>query len=198
MLAMREATAEIHVSLERRLKITLPHADERASKQTYITYVSALWGWLSPLEAALWDAGWPEHLDVARRAQKRSWLEHDLRLAGIGNAELATIPVCRPSPAFETMAERCGWAYVIEGAQLGGQVLKKKLGPALQPWEPRWLAGYGADTAQQWKTFAAYINSLSDPSMTAPASQAACAAFSSLASWFERNGACVDDCTYPI
>jgi heme oxygenase len=186
MLAMREATHDTHARLEKSLRIASPNAD----RDTYISYVRALWGWLAPIEERLWSGDWPENLTVARRAQKRFWLAEDLRHAGFGEAELIDMPSLNLAPKFASMAERYGWAYVIEGAQLGGQVLRKSLGPALHPWAPRWLEGYGDETSKNWKTFASYIDSLDDALIMVPAAQAACQAFTTLATWLEACGAC--------
>lgn len=88
------------------------------------------------------------------------------------------------------MGERIGWAYVIEGSQLGGQVLRKRLAPALDPWVPRWLVGYGSETAANWKLFATYADSSDDPQLLQAGIQAAGEAFISLATWLEEQGAC--------
>lgn len=187
MRAMRAATHDIHQELERRLKISLSDA----GKADYLLYIRALWGWLAPIEASVWSGDWPPSLKVVQRSGKSAWLEEDLRHAGLDASGLAGIPLYRTAPAFMSMGERIGWAYVIEGAQLGGQVLRKRLAPAIDPWAPRWLAGYGSETAANWKLFASYVDSIDEPQASQAAIRAAVEAFASLATWLEEQGAFV-------
>lgn len=195
MQAMREASHDLHLRLEHRLTISSPDAD----KDDYVQYIRAMWGWLSPIEPRLWSGEWPVALNATQRSCKTAWLEEDLRHAGLDASAIANIPLCTVPPRLATMGERIGWAYVIEGAQLGGQVLRKRLALALDPWVPRWLAGYGSQTAANWKIFAAYVDSTDDPQLSRDAIRAAVAAFASLATWLQEQKACrADGCEHPL
>lgn len=131
---MRAATSD----LDARLLLARPDAGARE----YLSYAAAMWGWLSPLEPQLWCATWPSELDPAARDGKRRWLEADLAVLGYDGKP----PVDPTGLDLSSQAARFGVAYVVEGSQLGGQVLLRRLGPALAPHVPRYLAGYGAST----------------------------------------------------
>lgn len=183
---LREATADAHATLERQLHIARPEA----SRADYLAYLSSLWGWMKPLEQGLWAASWPADIAPEQRRNKCQWIESDLRAAGRSTDEIAAIPLNPDPPSWSLPEQRFGLAYVIEGAQLGTQVLRKRLAPALDAWSPRWLQGYGATTGPYWKTFIAGL----DAQVQGEAAREACAAaaqqaFASLTSWFVAQGA---------
>lgn len=100
------------------------------------------------------------------------------------DAQLNRLPVCAFRPDMGNLPARFGAAYVIEGAQLGSQVLRKRLGPALAPWSPRWLEGYGEDTAGQWRSFITCLQqSLGSDEQREIAARSASETFESLAAW---------------
>lgn len=178
---MRLATRSAHDELEQHLNITRP----TAGRDEYLAYIAALWGWLHPFEARLWDAPWPQAMAPAARAGKTAWIEADLRAAGYDDAAIAALPLSPFKPVLRSMADRYGLAYVLEGAQLGTQVLRKSLGPALAPWSPRWLEGYGADTSMHWRSFIQCAEqALCTPHERQAAARAASEAFAGLTAWF--------------
>lgn len=186
MAALRAATHEVHQSLEQRLAIALPGA----GKEEYLDYLKALWGWLAPIEQRLWEADWPSGMHPAERDGKRFWITEDLKAAGLDDAAMAALPQPQWQPPLASREERFGWAYVIEGAQLGTQVLRKALAPALADWEPRWLQGYGGDTSKHWKAFMQCAEAaLDDTAARDAAAGAASAAFRGLTAWMEQCGA---------
>jgi heme oxygenase len=186
MREMRLASADIHRSFEQRLAIT--RAD--AGPAEYLAFVCAMWGWLAPFERQLWSLDWPAELRSDSRDGKRKWLECDIR-AGFG-AEFGTdmAPEIARSPympAMDTLAERFGVAYVIEGAQMGSLILRKSMGPALHPWPARWLAGYGDTVGSQWLAFRNsaehHLLSREDVALAAASARAT---FVSLDGWFQK------------
>lgn len=180
LAVLRNATHETHVRLEKNLKV----ASDQAGSADYIAYIAALWGWMESFEDPLWQADWPTEIGAMQRNGKCRWLRQDLASAGYGEAELAAIPKSRFMPDLSSMPARFGTAYVIEGAQLGTQVLRKMIGPTLEPWTPRWLQGYGGDTALHWRTFVACAEQhLTEEKSQILAAQSARDTFNALASW---------------
>jgi heme oxygenase len=186
MHEMRLASAAIHHSFEQRLAITRVDA----GPAEYLAFVCAMWGWLAPFERQLWALDWPSELMPESRDGKRRWLECDIR-AGFGTEfgpgvvpEIARSP---HRPKMDTLAERFGVAYVIEGAQMGSQVLRKTMGPALHPWPARWLAGYGNTVGSKWLAFRASAEQhLQSPADMALAAASARSTFESLDGWFQE------------
>lgn len=77
-------------------------------------------------------------------------------------------------PASQRAAFRWGLAYVVEGSQLGGQVLHRRLAKRLAPHPLRYLQGRGGDqSGARWRDF---IGRLHTEVRSADAISAACAA----------------------
>jgi len=186
MQALRDATRPIHDDFENGLRI----AAADAGRDDYLLFVSAMYGWLQPFEARLWQAGWPAHIEPEARSRKSAWLESDLRAAGLDDAAIAQLPRAHWAIRLDSAAQRIGAAYVLEGAQLGSQLLSRTLGPRLAPWPARWLSGYGEQGSAYWLAFREEAEiQLADGAARAEAALAARAAFSALATWFRARGA---------
>jgi heme oxygenase len=186
LASLRHATRDIHATFEQQLKVAMPNA----GKHDYQVFIEAMWGWLSPFEQALWQSAWPADLQANLRDNKRDWLHQDLSIAGLSEAEISALPLAPCELDLQTPAARFGIAYVLEGAQLGSQVLAKRLNPALAPWPARWLQGYGQDVSVRWRGFLSSLERhVADESSIASASEAALQTFASLQSWFQLRGA---------
>jgi len=186
LVCLRQATQAIHTAFEHQLKIAKPDAQ----RQDYCNFIEAMWGWLSPFEQALWEAKWPSEMQADLRNNKREWLREDLRAAGLDDAAISALPLAPCELDLQTPASRFGVAYVLEGSQLGSQVLAKRLGPILAPWPARWLHGYGRDVSVRWRGFLASLeNHVCDDVAIAQASHAAQETFVSLQRWFQLRGA---------
>jgi heme oxygenase len=184
--SLRQATQDIHAAFESELKVAMP----AAGKQDYQMFIEAMWGWLSPFENALWQAEWPDEMQAAERNGKSAWLLSDLRSAGLCDDDIASIPLAPCELDLQTQASRYGIAYVLEGAQLGSQVLSKRLTPALRPWPACWLAGYGDDVSRNWRSFMQSTETfLNNEQSSRIAAQSARQTFASLQSWFHLRGA---------
>lgn len=183
--ALRLATRSLHERLEGSLRITAPGA----GLEDYRQYLVSLWGWHVAVEERLWEQAWPPAMQAARRRTKLDRMARDLHHLGIDDAARAALPRMQPAPALDDEATRYGVAYVIEGSQLGVRALGRSLAPRLGGWEPVWLQGYGADTAQQWKNFIGCLEAaVTTEAQRRRAASAAAAAFESLAAWIETGG----------
>jgi len=186
LMRLRQATQEIHAAFEFELKVAKP----AAGKNDYQIFIQAMWGWLSPFEKILWQAEWPHEIDALSRNGKSAWLHSDLRSAGLQDDDIAALPLSSCNLDMTSPSARFGVAYVIEGAQLGSQVLAKRLGPILQPWPTRWLTGYGAESSAKWRQFMLSAEtSLGSEEASRIAAHSARQTFTSLQSWFHLQGA---------
>jgi heme oxygenase len=174
-----------HRALEQRLEIARPDARDEA----YARYLEAVWGWLAPLEPPLWGQAWPESVTPCERDGKAAWAAADLRARGLRAEQIAALPRQTALPPLASLAQRFGVAYVIEGAQLGGQVLLRELGPRVAPLPTRWLSGYGHDTANKWRSFLSALTlSLREPFEVEEAAESARVTFELVHGWFARRG----------
>lgn len=186
MLILRDATRDIHEDFEKGLKVSQPEA----GRDEYFTFICAMYGWLRPFEERLWGAEWPQGMQPEARRQKAAWLERDLRAAGLDDEDIAKLPLAQDHLLLDTPARRFGIAYVMEGAQLGSQVLARTLKPRLAPWPAYWLSGYGEQASAYWLSFRKQAEvSLVDDVARGEAGEAARNAFLALADWFRARGA---------
>jgi len=81
-------------------------------------------------------------------------------------------------------------AYVVEGSQLGGRFLAKRLEDAKPPLPLSYLRGYGDDTGALWKGFLLHLDSAAS-GHEAQALQGARDAFDSLTVWLRAHGAMI-------
>lgn len=141
--ALRLATAERHATLDSGLAI----GAAGATLEHYREHLCMLHAWLGPL--ATWLAGFACGPKV------------DSRL-GVIEADLADMPMphgaCEALPGHTwppdaSAAYRWGVCYVIEGSQLGGAVLYKRLASRLAPHPLRYLRGEFEGPGPRWKEF---------------------------------------------
>jgi heme oxygenase len=181
--ALRAGTRERHETLDQGLALTGDDID-RAS---YVTYLRALLGWLEPLEQQLWQLDWPGSLQAPVRANKSAWLREDLVQTG----DTAAVPRCEDWPALQAPdAYALGVAYVVEGSQLGGRFLARRLQDVAPALPLRYLHGYGEQVGPLWKEFLLYLDSEAGAQgREAHALQGARDAFDSLTAWLRSQHA---------
>jgi heme oxygenase len=141
---IRAATAAAHEELEGRLDVFRRLGDLKEHRALMI----AFHGLYAAAEAALtpWLVG-IEGLDYAGRL-KRDVLRVDL-------ASLGARPPAPPrQPTIDDRAQALGFAYVLEGATLGGQLIRKRLRATGHSLEGVSFFGiYGVETGPRWRSF---------------------------------------------
>ncbi|MDH6594058.1 heme oxygenase [Variovorax sp. TBS-050B] len=185
---LRAATHELHERLDRRL----PIAREDATLADYAAHLRALRPWLQSLREALAAPGLPGLDRAAARADRRlAALVLDLddlddigaRLDGTAPARGADASPGLAQEAARTPAFAWGLAYVLEGSQLGGAAMHKRLGPRFAPHPMRYFQPPGApgSMAAQWKDFVSQLGAaLADTASVEAARRGAVAGFRSL------------------
>ncbi|WPN54880.1 biliverdin-producing heme oxygenase [Pseudomonas sp. P9_2] len=184
--SLRTGTGLLHVALEKRL----PFFSERLDAQWYRRLLQAYYGFYQPMEAALYNGGLiPDGIDIASRV-KTPTLVNDLRALGLDSHTLAALPRCTQLPALDTPAACLGALYVLEGATLGGQVLRREMASRLAIEADNggaFLDVYGAETGRRWKDFLDYLaHQPLDASARARAVMGARSTFSGFEQWLER------------
>lgn len=172
LTALRQATAQRHAELDANTPLAAGEVDLRA----YHDHLRLLEQWLAPIQdwLARFDEGpkLPPYLDTIRT---------DLR-----HAALTEIPAPAYSGPGVVWPARCGAAwrwgvcYVIEGSQLGGAVLYKRLAERLAPHPLDYLRGSGSP-GPRWQQFIAALRAhVVDAREIAEACEGARQAFDSL------------------
>lgn len=100
-------------------------------------------------------------LHMARRV-KAGFLRRDLLDLGLSQDAIDGLPLCRvPAPGSVAMA--MGYAYVTEGASLGGKVVHRQAASAGLPDTGMSFFGcYEPDTAPLWRDFCAILQTMGD------------------------------------
>lgn len=184
LAALRAATAQRHQLLD----TSLPLAAEDAGLDDYRRHLQMLHAWLVPLERwlAAFDDG-PQDSRLLPRPDYLHLVESDLAhaaMAGAADQDMPGWPLPArdtPWPAHAGAAYRWGACYVVEGAQLGGAVLYKRLAERLAPHPLAYLRGAPEGPGPRWKIFiAALRQALADPAAVRQACRGAVDAFDRL------------------
>ncbi len=153
---LRAHTAELHIALEKRLPFFSANLDFPA----FLHLMQAYHGFYAPLEDALRaSAGVPAGFDLQPRF-KTATLHGDLRAMGLSAEAIAGLPRCPELPDLDSPCACLGVLYVIEGATLGGQVLRREMLARLgldASSGAAFLDVYGADTGRRWRDFLDYL-----------------------------------------
>ena len=188
---LRSATHALHEALDSRL----PIAREDASLADYAAHLRALRPWLETVRQALAASGDAGLARVARRTERRlAALALDLEDAGgapaVQGAQAHADADADADPDMQRLADASrdpafawGLAYVLEGSQLGGAAMFKRLGPRLAPHPMRYFQPVDAPEglAAQWKDFVAQLAAaLHGPAAVGAAQRGAVAGFETL------------------
>jgi heme oxygenase len=144
---LKQATAPAHDKLERELGFV----KGRLARPDILRFLLRLHGFYAAWEPWLARSGLPEAFLQPRR--KLPWVERDLAALGIAGSPA---PPRYPHPLGPATPERAmGALYVIEGATLGGQLMRSWL--EQEAWMPdgglAYFNGYGPRTAAMWRAF---------------------------------------------
>jgi len=183
---LRAHTAELHIALEKRLPFFSANLDLPA----FLHLMQAYHGFYAPLEDALRTSpGLPAGFDLQPRF-KSATLHGDLRAMGLSAEAIAQLPRCPQLPAVDSASACLGVLYVLEGATLGGQVLRREIHGRLgldADNGAAFLDVYGAETGRRWRTFLDYLCSRPlDAAERAAVVDAARSTFTCFERWLHR------------
>ncbi|WP_053148681.1 biliverdin-producing heme oxygenase [Pseudomonas sp. P97.38] len=155
--ALRTETATLHIALEKRL----PFFSERLDLALYRRLMAAYYGFYQPLEQRLHVLALiPTGLDQSLRV-KLPVLRADLTALGLDDAAIDALPTCQALPRIDSRAAALGVSYVLEGATLGGQILRRRVAEQLgldASSGAAFLDVYGEFTGRRWKDFLQYLD----------------------------------------
>lgn len=161
---LREATKSAHRGLDHH-PLLAPLVRDGLTLAAYARALAALHAPQAALEALLATA-----IPVADFPPRRHDLAADL-------AELGVAPYALSAdlPAAPDAARRIGLLYVIEGSNLGGAVIARRLAETLPQAPCRFFAGSGGPP--RWERFWQFAAATLPPNGAAAACAAACTAF---------------------
>lgn len=162
LAALRAATAARHAELDAHTPLAAPEVDLAA----YGAHLRLLERWLAPVPG--WLAAFndgpqlPDYLGAIRADLAQSALASAAASdESVTPSQLQQLPPSlsqppAPWPAQASAAYRWGVCYVVEGSQLGGAVLYKRLAARLAPHPLDYLRGNGSP-GPRWQQFLAAL-----------------------------------------
>jgi heme oxygenase len=172
LAALRGATASQHALHD----AGQPQAQPEATLQDYRDHLLMLRAWLAPIEQwlARFDDG-PQGPDAPPPVARVPLIDADL---AIGSPAHESEPAADSWPADASAAYRWGVCYVVEGSQLGGVVLYRRLAGQLAPHPLNYLKGSAEGPGPRWRAFSeALREQVRGSEQIAEACAGACAAF---------------------
>jgi heme oxygenase (biliverdin-IX-beta and delta-forming) len=183
-LRLRAATSALHRRVEEQVEL-----GSAVTRERYRDVLRAFYGYYEPLEprvAAVAAAAPPEGFEVVARAPL---LARDLLALGDSPAVLTTMPRCSDLPRLGATAELAGCLYVLEGAALGAQVVRRilelRLGIARDN-GGSFFTGGGPRTGGRWERVLAWIERVgAEPNGSEAMVNSACETFLTMSRWLE-------------
>ena len=128
-------------------------AQADATLQDYRDHLLMLRAWLAPIEQWLARFGdGPQGPDAPPPVPRVSRIDADLAL-GASAPATDSAPASDAWPADASAAYRWGVCYVVEGSQLGGVVLYRRLAEQLAPHPLNYLKGSAEGPGPRWRAF---------------------------------------------
>ncbi|WP_408005512.1 biliverdin-producing heme oxygenase [Pseudomonas huanghezhanensis] len=180
---LREATGQSHKSLEDRL----PFMRAELDRGLYVRLIQAYYGFYQPLERVI--AELPADSPTAHQRFKVPALLRDLTALGMSQAQIDALPFCVELPSLRSPHRLLGTRYVIEGATLGGQVLRRVIKDKLgieADCGAEFLDVYGRSTGPLWKAFLTDLAQADDPAHNDQVVDAACETFRCFEQWLDK------------
>ena len=174
-----------------RAEAALPLMDDGLTLDRYRDTLAAFLGVYRPMEERLgalhaWDVLGFEF----ERRRKARLIQRDLLALGLSAAEIALVPLCPELPRVDTPPRALGALYVMEGATLGGQVIRRRVGQILGLDAANGVAffsSYGDAVGPMWKEFQALVRrSIASTDQMDDMIESAAATFDTLTSWITR------------
>jgi heme oxygenase (biliverdin-IX-beta and delta-forming) len=183
---LKHETHECHGEVERRVNVL----NRLQTARSYRRLLEQFYGVYCPLESEIAHSmseivGWLPDIEDRMRTPS---LRLDLRL--LGNLCPEGLPLA-PIPPLDSLAQRFGCLYVLEGSTLGGQIIAREVSSRL-PYTSgdgcSFFASRGAEIGPRWRNFRlsleayAVANSESHDSII----QSAAATFRVFGDWVEE------------
>lgn len=188
---LKTITSEYHRKVERTLVNQLL-LSKTLSLTSYASCMGHYLGLINPLEKCL--VSYPTII-VCGYSFRSQWLKDDLLALGWSQCQIEDHPQYTQLPTVDTLAKALGVAYVLQGSQLGGVVLRKQITATLGEDILRcnglnfWGVQSLDDVTSSWQAFKSNVDELfstrHDLSLSETA-QAATETFACFHYWFNQ------------
>lgn len=189
---IRHHTQPLHDRIERHPRLAAL-TNSGLSLSEYTELLKCLYGFYQPLEARLCPFETALPLEDLPLRWKAPLLAQDLDTFGYTKDTLRALPQCKDLPVTDSDGNALGCLYVLEGATLGGNIIRKHLARALDLHADSGAAfysSYGAQIGSMWNTFCqslvTYEDRHSSPYDLAQVIESARDTFNSLYQWLNR------------
>lgn len=161
LTSLKEGTRTQHEQAEKAMHLS----SRLQSVETYSQLLARFYSCYAPLEEILSGIAEIEAagINVAER-RKSQRLSADLQICGWGEAAIQAISASSSLPEIQDVPSALGCMYVMEGATLGGQIIKREVDSHLGFTPERgcsFFSGYGERTREMWKAFSAAVEKYS-------------------------------------
>jgi len=156
MKRLKEATSQQHRDLENDVDVMR----ESISIEDYGRLLLKFYRFYKPLEDNLEGIDFADTGYDFEERRKLPALEADLRHLGLLDTARNESDFFRGVPEPEGLTAAFGVLYVLEGATLGGQIIKRHLQETLGIGPDsggRFFSGYGPETGLKWKEFGSIV-----------------------------------------
>lgn len=148
----------MHEALEARVDIL----SEGLSLERYKFILEKFYGYYLPLENRVVSLKGFEALGLdSEPRRKLPKLVSDLGKLGLSSRAIENLPVCSDLPELNTLDQVLGSMYVLEGATLGGQIIRRELRKRPEFSRKDWFDfynSYGDKVGTRWKAFCTALN----------------------------------------
>jgi heme oxygenase (biliverdin-IX-beta and delta-forming) len=189
---LRSETQLYHDRIER--AVDLP--TRLGSLPSYRELLIRFYGFYAPLEPQLLSIPGSDAsgLDLPLRC-KSAMLRDDLKVLGLTAVEMEAIPLCDVLPAVDDLPSLLGCLYVLEGATLGGQFIRKDVRRRFGLDSSNgccFFSSYGERVGEMWSKFCSAVTGYDEqnPGSHRPIGLAAIETFVRLEHWVEGKKAC--------
>ena len=191
MASLRQQTRASHEHIERVPRLArLFMSDYR--RDDYRDLLARLYGFYEAIESVLFTDLPVFAQPVLSHRRKSRLIAKDLEALNVKRAEIDRLPLCFKLPPLNNYAARMGVFYVLEGATLGGELIRRRLlerfgveiAPALN-----FYGCYGEKAGSEWRAFRDFMTDHFDGCQQSidDAVSSANITFDCLGDWLEQN-----------
>lgn len=191
LVRLRRETRGYHDRVERAVNLQ----QRLSTRSNYVRLLERFYGYYRPLESLmLSEAVRLLGIDIDQRL-KAPLLHRDLTALGHSEATIEAVPRCERLPVLSDTGSRWGCLYVLEGATLGGRIVRRRVRERLGLSEScgcAFFSSYGESVGSRWAEFCSALTAYveAQPEVADRVIAAAIDTFISFEKWSGERGDC--------